>query len=107
MEKVFVCAVAELLPGEALRVETDPAIAVFNANGVFYALADRCTHGAASMADGYIEEDCTVECPIHSAKFCLKTGRALTQPATIDLAKFDIKVEDGNVYVLAPARRAA
>lgn len=106
MDKIFVCAVAELPPGEARRIETDPVIAVFNQDGEFYALADRCTHGEASMSDGYVEDDCTVECPIHSAKFCLKTGKALTQPATVDLATFKVEVEGDNVYVLVPAQVA-
>ncbi|MGE4482272.1 MAG: 3-phenylpropionate/cinnamic acid dioxygenase ferredoxin subunit [Acidocella sp.] len=107
MDKIFVCAVAELLPGEARRVEVDPVVAVFNQDGKFYALADRCTHGEASISDGYVEDDCTVECPIHAAKFCLKTGKALTQPATVDLATFEVNIDNGNIYVLVPARVAA
>ena len=65
------------------------------------------THGNASMAEGYLEDDCTVECPIHSARFCLKTGEALTQPANEDLATFDVVVEDDEIYVLVPEGAAA
>jgi 3-phenylpropionate/trans-cinnamate dioxygenase ferredoxin component len=102
MEKVHVCSLADLPPGEARRVDTSPAIAVFNLDGAFYALADLCTHGNASMAEGYLEDDCTVECPVHTARFCLKTGKALTQPATIDLATFAVEVEGDDIYVLMP-----
>jgi 3-phenylpropionate/trans-cinnamate dioxygenase ferredoxin subunit len=42
------------------------------------------------MADGYIEDDCTVECPLHAARFCLRTGKALSQPAYIDLATYPV-----------------
>ncbi|MGE4372495.1 MAG: 3-phenylpropionate/cinnamic acid dioxygenase ferredoxin subunit [Xanthobacter sp.] len=106
MEKVLVCSKADLPPGESCRVETSPAIAVFNMDGEFYALADLCTHGNASMSEGYLEDDCTVECPVHTARFCLKTGKALTQPATIDLATYDVVVEGEDLYVLVPEHTA-
>jgi len=83
-------------------VESSPAVALFNLEGEIYALADLCTHGNASMSEGYLEDDCTVECPIHTARFCLKTGRALTQPATEDLATFEVQIEEGEIYVLVP-----
>jgi len=54
------------------------------------------------MSEGYIEDDCTVECPVHTAHFCLKTGKALTQPATVDLTTFETLVEDDAVYVFVP-----
>lgn len=102
MAKLHVCALDELSPGEARRVESSPAVALFNLEGEIYALADLCTHGNASMSEGYLEDDCTVECPIHTARFCLKTGRALTQPATEDLATFEVQIEEGEIYVLVP-----
>ncbi|NLH80233.1 MAG: bifunctional 3-phenylpropionate/cinnamic acid dioxygenase ferredoxin subunit [Phyllobacteriaceae bacterium] len=107
MEKIHVCSTADLSPGESRRVDTSPAVAVFNHDGSYYALADLCTHGNASMSEGYIEDDCTVECPIHTARFCLKTGKALTQPANEDLATFDVLVEDDEIYVMVPEGAAA
>lgn len=107
MEKVHVCSTADLSPGEARRVDTTPAVAVFNYDGTFYALADLCTHGNASMAEGYLEDDCQVECPIHTARFCLKTGRALTQPANEDLKTFEVVIEDDQVFVLMPEGAAS
>lgn len=103
LEKIHVCSTSELAPGEARRVDSTPAIALFNHEGDYYALADLCTHGEASMSDGYVEDDCTVECPVHSARFCLKTGRALTQPANIDLKTYEVVIEDEEIYVMAPA----
>lgn len=103
MEKIFVCLTADLPPGESRRVDCEPAVAVFNLEGTFYALADLCTHGEASMSDGYLEDDCTVECPVHTARFCLRTGRALTQPATVDLKTFEVVEEGDSLYVLVPS----
>lgn len=103
MTRFHVCSLSELPSGEAKRVESDPAVAVFNVEGEIFALADQCTHGEASMADGYVEDDCTVECPLHAARFCLRTGKALSQPAYIDLATFPVAVEDGEIYVTVEA----
>ncbi|WP_448208001.1 3-phenylpropionate/cinnamic acid dioxygenase ferredoxin subunit [Azospirillum sp. sgz302134] len=99
MARILVCAVDDLPPGEARRVECSPAVAVFNLDGAFYAVADLCTHGNASMADGYLEDDASVECPLHTARFCLKTGRPKCLPATEALRTFDVWVEDGNLFI--------
>ena len=61
--------------GEAVRVDTDPPIAVFNEDGEFFAIDDTCTHQDASLADGWLE-GCAVECPLHASCFDLRTGRS-------------------------------
>ncbi|PWC37663.1 3-phenylpropionate/cinnamic acid dioxygenase ferredoxin subunit [Azospirillum sp. TSO35-2] len=99
MTKIRVCSVDDLQPGDARRVECSPAVAVFNADGNFYAVADLCTHGNASMADGYLEDGAMVECPLHTARFCLKTGRAMCLPATEPLRTFPVSVEDGDLFI--------
>ena len=103
MTQYHVCALADLPPGEAKRIDSEPAVSVFNVGGEVFALADMCTHGEASMAEGYIEDDCTVECPLHAARFCLRTGKALSQPAYIDLATYPVRIEKGEIFVTVPA----
>ena len=65
MSKIFVCQIDDLDEGEALKVDCDvngiEALAVFNNNGEFFAMNDRCSHGNASMSEGYLEDDGTVE----------------------------------------------
>ena len=92
------CAVEELAPGQARRVDVEPPIAVFNVAGEFFATDDTCTHAKASLAEGYIDGD-QVECPLHFAKFCVRTGRALSLPAKRPLRTHDVVVEDGVVFV--------
>ena len=98
---------ADRIPeGEAIVIDAAEAgtkgdIAIFHAeDGEFYALDDTCTHETASLADGWIEGT-EVECPIHSAKFCLKTGAALCMPATVDVATHRIERE-GDDLILHP-----
>ena len=50
-----VCPVDDLPPGEALRVEADVPLAVFNVDGELFAIDDTCTHQDASLTDGYLE----------------------------------------------------
>lgn len=103
MARIFVCQDDALSDGEAIKVDgPSTAIAVFRVNGELYALNDRCTHGNASMSEGYVEDDGTVECPLHAARFCLKTGAALCQPATEALTTFPVARVDGAVYVDVP-----
>jgi len=103
MARVHVCSVTELSPGDSLRVKTQPAVALFRVGDEFYAVADLCTHATASISEGYLDDtDSTVECPIHTARFCLKTGAALCQPATEALQTFPVLVEDGELYLEIP-----
>lgn len=107
MARIHVCSVSELPAGEGRRVDTTPAVALFRVDDAFYAVADLCTHATASISEGYLEDDCTVECPIHTARFCLKTGAALCQPATEPLQTFPVSVEAGEIFVEVPEGGAA
>lgn len=91
---------AKVIPGEENGTGKD--IAVFHAeDGNFYALDDTCTHEDASLADGWIEGT-EVECPVHSAKFCLKAGTALCMPATIAARTHKVEVS-GEELLLYPS----
>ncbi len=103
MNKIFLCQIDELDEGEALKVDCNidgiKAIAVFNFNGAFFAMNDKCSHGNASMSEGYLEEDGTVECPLHASRFCLKTGIPQCVPATEAIQTFPVIIEDDALYV--------
>jgi len=98
MTFVKVCGVNDLQPGEALRFEASCPISLFRVGNQFYATDDTCTHAAASLSDGYIDGD-IVECPFHSARFCIRTGEVLSLPASEPLKTYPVKVEDGSVFV--------
>lgn len=97
-----VCSASALEPGEALQfADADPPVAVFNVDGEFLAIDDTCTHDKYSLADGYIEGD-EVECSWHFAKFCLRTGAALTAPATVGVRTYPVEVAGDDVLVMIP-----
>ncbi len=89
----------ELEEGKALKVilEGRP-VALVKANGSFYAVDDTCTHERESLSAGYVE-NFTIECPRHGAVFDLRSGKALTLPATKDLVSYPVKVENGEVFI--------
>lgn len=101
MSKQLICAVGDVSPGASLRVELDglPPLAVFNLDGEYYVMNDTCSHGEASLCEGDIE-DGEVECPWHNARFCIKSGRALTFPAVEAQRTYITAVEDGKLYLI-------
>jgi 3-phenylpropionate/trans-cinnamate dioxygenase ferredoxin subunit len=96
-------AIAE---NEATLVAVVPPVAVFHLEDGYFATDDTCTHAESSLAEGIIE-DGTVECEFHFAKFCVRTGAALTRPAVIPLATYPVRVLDGTVYVDLSSRDRA
>jgi 3-phenylpropionate/trans-cinnamate dioxygenase ferredoxin subunit len=89
----------ELKEGQCRVVDAeDTPIAVFYCEGSYYAIEDTCTHDGGELASGEVEGD-EVICPRHGARFCIKTGEALTPPAYEDVETFPTRVENGMVQV--------
>jgi 3-phenylpropionate/trans-cinnamate dioxygenase ferredoxin subunit len=96
---VRVAALTDLPDGRGVRVEFDRhRIALFRIGGEVYAIADRCSHAEASLAEGEVY-DRTVECPRHGAEFDLASGEALSLPATKAVDAFPIEVSGGEVFL--------
>ncbi len=66
-----------------------------------FAFDDVCTHEFAFLSDGHVV-DSQVECPLHGARFDLRTGEALTLPATEAIRVYPTRVVDGMVEVELP-----
>jgi len=94
------CPLSQLAPGDALRLETKPPIAVFHTeDGELFAIDDTCTHQDASLADGWVE-GCEVECPLHASKFNLRTGEVDAPPAKLPVRVHEVQVVDGDIMVI-------
>lgn len=96
---ISVCPAEELCSGEVRVVEIDPPIAVFNVDGVFYAIDDTCSHAKASLADGDLD-GCYVECPFHASQFDLRTGEPNGLPASAPVATHTVEIRSGVLTVL-------
>ena len=75
-------------------------IAIVHSGGKFYAIEDVCTHDGEPLTGGEIEGD-EIVCPRHGARFCLRTGEALTPPAYEPVRVFETKIEGGHLWVRA------
>jgi 3-phenylpropionate/trans-cinnamate dioxygenase ferredoxin subunit len=93
-------APADSIPqGDYAQTEVDGVlIAVFNVAGGFYAIEDVCTHDGGELAGGAVEGDVVI-CPRHGARFCLRTGAALTPPAYEPVRTFPTRVNNGVVEI--------
>ena len=101
---IRVAALDDIPEGEGVAVSrdvtgTEDDIALLrDEDGSVWALNDTCTHETASLAEGWVENG-HVECPLHSSKFCLKTGAVNGLPATKDTVAHRLEVREGEVYL--------
>ncbi len=87
-------------PGSLLVEVEERLIMLIHAAGHFYALDDVCTHDGGPLSDGPLDATAgTIACPRHGAKFDIKTGAAVTMPATKPTIAHDVKVEGDQVFV--------
>jgi nitrite reductase/ring-hydroxylating ferredoxin subunit len=130
MEKnqfVHLASVDGIPTGKMKHVETDGnEILVANVEGKFYSICDRCSHNNIPLSMGHLKDN-VITCPMHGARFDIKTGKKLSDPVypsldtsslpsnfqkymqyssqlmshikTYDQKKFEVKVEGNSVKV--------
>jgi NAD(P)H-dependent nitrite reductase small subunit len=93
-----ICSEAEIPPGTGKAFDFGrEEIGIFNVNGKLYAIDNLCPHEGGPMADGPLEGK-IVTCPLHGWRCDVTTGDSLELPG-IKVATYEVKVEDGKVYV--------
>jgi len=100
-EFVAVAKTGEVSDPGSLLVEVDERLVVLiHAAGHFYALDDVCTHDGGPLSEGPIDaSEGSIACPRHGAKFDVKTGAAMTMPATKPTVSHEVKLEGDQVLV--------
>lgn len=63
-----------------------------------YAISATCPHAGGPLDEGPLQGD-VVECPWHGSRFCLRDGRVLSGPATVDAPRYDVRVRNGQVEI--------
>jgi 3-phenylpropionate/trans-cinnamate dioxygenase ferredoxin subunit len=87
-------------PGKMLVEVDDRLVVLIRAAGHVYALDDVCTHDGGPLSEGPIDpQSGTITCPRHGAKFDIRTGAALTMPATKPTVAHDVKVAGEQIFV--------
>lgn len=101
MREMAVGSVDDVDDLDILRVEPGglPAIAIYRIGDQFFATDDTCSHGDASLADGFLCEDYSIECPYHSGRFDVRDGQPITLPCTTALQSYPVIIRDGVIYL--------
>jgi nitrite reductase/ring-hydroxylating ferredoxin subunit len=105
--------------GERRIVETDRgfSVGVFNVDGEYRAILNRCIHQGGPLCEGPIEREIAAEktdagdwteefyldshvvkCPWHGWEYSLETGEVVGTEDTA-VPTFDVTVENGTVYL--------
>ncbi len=102
IEFIPVATVEELSNVQRIILDVDGlSIAIFNIAGQYFAIADICSHDDGPVAEGELS-DYQIACPRHGALFDIKTGKALTLPAVVDIAVYPVRVEEGEILLGLP-----
>ncbi len=75
-------------------------VVLMHAVGHYYALDDICTHDGGPLSEGPLDpQAATIACPRHGAKFDIRTGAAVSMPATKPTASHEVKIEGDQIFV--------
>jgi len=96
---VRAAARSDLAEGEVIGVEVaGRSIALYDADGNLFATENICTHAYACLSDGWLDGE-VIECPLHAARFDVRSGKVLDPPATEDLKTYPVRIVDGEIQV--------
>jgi 3-phenylpropionate/trans-cinnamate dioxygenase ferredoxin subunit len=118
MSRHVVAKADDLQPGEHKVVEVNGReVGLFNIDGEFFALSNRCPHEAGPLCSGMItgivlsdgpgkyrleRKGESLRCPWHGWEFDLRTGHSWCDPKSTKVRAFQVKVEPGEELVKGP-----
>ena len=92
------CSADDVSEGSPEVAEIDGTqIAIFYADGEYFAVDNTCPHQGGPLGDGKVEDAC-VYCPWHGWQFDLESGEHVHGKGTA--ATYEVRVEAGDVYVV-------
>ena len=97
--RIPVAKVGDMAPGQMRWVAAGmERLLLANVDGAFFSLSDECGHQRYSLARGILEGH-EVECPLHFARFDVRTGKLVVGPSSENLPTYHVLVEGDTVYV--------
>ena len=98
-----VASLEDLPEGKSVRAATDDGpVMLYRSSERVFAISNQCTHQGAPLDKGVVKISGslhTVTCAAHGSTFDLETGRVMRPPAARPIPVYDVKVEDGRVFV--------
>jgi 3-phenylpropionate/trans-cinnamate dioxygenase ferredoxin subunit len=102
VEYVEIAPADQLPEGERLFLDVESRqIVIFNLAGKLFAIGDVCSHDNGPVGDGEITGD-EIICPRHGGRFDIRTGKATSLPAVVDIPSYPVKVEGGMILLGVP-----
>ncbi|MFH0880177.1 MAG: non-heme iron oxygenase ferredoxin subunit [Lentisphaerota bacterium] len=83
---------------KAVDLGDEKQLGLFKTRDGLFAISAWCSHEKASLLLGEITGG-EIMCPLHGARFDLKTGRNLSLPAVRPIKVYEVKLEGGRVLV--------
>ncbi|MFO8065378.1 MAG: FAD-dependent oxidoreductase [Spirochaetota bacterium] len=80
------------------EVTEEESVLLVRVGTELHAWADACPHVGCPLSFGHLE-GATLTCPCHNARFDTATGTMLSPPALDDLTRYEVREEEGRVYV--------
>jgi len=92
-----VASAADLVSTMSVSVDGQP-VALFRTEEGIFALDDICSHEYSLLSEGDVWAG-EVYCQKHGSRFNLRTGAVTGLPATKPVGTWDVKVENGEIWV--------
>jgi nitrite reductase/ring-hydroxylating ferredoxin subunit len=116
--KYVVASIDEIPPGERKIVNVaGRSIGIFNVDGDYYAVRNRCPHQGAALCEGklwgvlkadapgryeYSGSKEILACPSHGWEFSVKTGQSWCDPRRLRVRRYEVTLEDGKMLLSDP-----
>ena len=112
MSKYVVAAADEILPGERKLVNVrGRPILIFNLDGDYFGILDRCPHQGASLCKGklvglveadrpgqynFTRNNEIIRCAWHGWEFDIRTGKSRCEPEKIKATRYNVETKIGS-----------
>jgi len=73
-------------------------IVIFKVGQELFAMDDVCTHDHGPIGEGELNEY-QIVCPRHGARFDIKSGKALSGPAFVDIRTYKVRNMNGTIEI--------
>ncbi|MGI8689414.1 MAG: Rieske (2Fe-2S) protein [Thermomicrobiales bacterium] len=117
MVRYIVAAVDEIPPGgRKIVTVAGRSIGIFNVNGEFFALRNRCPHQGGPLCEGkiwgmlqaqapgeleYTRAGEILTCAWHGWEFDIRTGQSWCDPERLRVRRYNVSVEPGDALTTA------
>jgi 3-phenylpropionate/trans-cinnamate dioxygenase ferredoxin subunit len=98
-----VASAEELMSTMSVIVDGVP-VALFRTEEGIFALDDVCSHEYSLLSEGDVWAG-EVYCQKHGSRFNLRTGAVTGLPATKPVGTWDVKEENGEIWIASRARK--